>query len=50
MEELGSQFQFHPFPDRKILEEPHINILDPFPSRVGGKTRSVPGHLVARSR
>ena len=48
IEELGSQFQFHPFPHRKILEEPHINI--PFPSRVGGKTRSVPGHLVARSR
>src|SRR5438105_8860051 len=50
IEEFGSQFQFHSFPDREVLEEPHVSILYPLPSRIGGKTRSVPRHLVARRR
>ena len=50
IEEFGSQFQFHSFPDREVLEETHVSIPDPLRSRVGGKPRCIARHLIIRNR
>src|SRR5580765_4636737 len=50
VEELRAEFEFHALMYGEVLEEPHVNILDPLSSCIGGEPRSVPRHLVERSR
>src|SRR5438132_11536781 len=50
IKELGSQFQFHSFPDREVLEETHVSIPYPLRSRVAGKPRCIARHLIIRNR
>src|SRR6201999_2307135 len=46
IEELGPQLHLHSLSHREVLKKTHVNILDPLPTRVGGKPRSVARPLV----